>query len=155
MNALQIMKPRSQDKRIDWHRIENEKFQVAYFIQSLSIMYIILSTILNINWFYYKNSTYNEIRAFGNYDHYKIPYLILDTIFKVEELESMLPKMLDAEDDIDQEILKEDVIPIAYCPSQELLMLGIGEHNADKIYYFVRYKEEKLKLVANNIFEFF
>ena len=154
MNALQIMKPRSQDNRIDWHRIENDKFQLPTLFKAFHNVYNI-STILNINWFYYKNSTYNEIRAFGSYDHYKIPYLILDTIFKVEELESMLPKMLDAEDDIDQEILKEDVIPIAYCPSQELLMLGIGEHNADKIYYFVRYKEEKLKLVANNIFEFF
>ena len=153
MNALQIMSPRQPDNQIDWSKIEYENFTLPTIYKSFHNVYDV-NTIRNFNYSYISKD--DRRIKFGDYDHLILEYLILESIYNPTELEEMLPKMLDLEDEIDQEVYQQEVIPIA-CTSggHELLMLGIGKENADKVYYFARYEEERLKLVADNIFEFF
>jgi hypothetical protein len=103
----------------------------------------------------YYDEEFKMIQIFANHNHYVLKDLVLDTVFIPEELEEILPKVLLLDDEGDIEIYEHNVIPIAYCPGSELIMLGVGEHNADLIYYFARYKEPKLERVADNVFEFF
>lgn len=154
MNALQVMHPRRPENAIDWTKIENENFRLPPVFKIFHNTFNV-ETILEKNWYSYFSNEYKKLSMFGFYDHYKIPYLILDAIFRVEDLEALLPKYLDIKDEIEREIYDQQVIPIAYCPTQELIVLGVGRHNEDKIYYYRRYEEEKLRLVSENIFEFF
>jgi hypothetical protein len=152
MTALQIMQARTSENQLDWAKIEHENFK-------LTPLFKVFHNIYNIdtinNQYSYYSKQYDMIKSFCMYEHKVLKGEIFDTIFHPNQLEEILPKMLDFDDDIDQEILAQEVIPIIYCPGQELVMLGVGKSNADKIFYFARWKEERLVLVAENIFEFF
>jgi hypothetical protein len=152
MTALQLMTTRESTNQIDWSKIEHESFKLPPIFKIFHSVYDIST--LSRPYSYYSNQ-YKMVDTFCIFEHKVLKGEVFDTIFHPNQLEEMLPKMLDFEDDIDQEILEQDVIPIIYCPGQELVMLGVGKSNADKIFYFARWKEERLALVAENIFEFF
>ena len=151
MNALQIMSPNK--KRIDWDLIENNWLQLPKLFKVFHDTYDI-KTIRKRHWYVYEGKY--GLQPFGEYIHPIIPDLILDTIFELEKIEEIIPKVLDLEDtEPDIIVHNMEIIPIAYGPGGELLMLGVGENNADKIYYFVRHLDEYLKEISDNIFEFF
>lgn len=150
MNALQIMSPNLI--KIDWSIVEDNWVKLPQLFKTFHEIFDI-STVGNYFMFAYINK--NNVETFGFYTHPMIKNIILDTIFQPLDLKKNLFKVLDLDDSIDKETYENNVIPIAYCPGGELLMLGVGDENADKIYYYVRYHDDRLKFIANNIFDFF
>lgn len=150
MNALQIMLPRTN--KINWTKIETERFKLPLLFKTFHDNFEISSI---GNYFSFAYSKDNSIETFGYYTHPIIKNITLDTIFKLDDLENQLQELIEHEKANDIEPCAEKIIPIAYDSNGALLMLGVGEDNADKIYYYVRHWDERLKLIANNIFEFF
>lgn len=151
MNALQIMS--ANNEKINWNLIESNQLKLPKLFKVFHETYDI-KTIRNLHWYTY-NGKYG-LDLFGEYTYPIISDIILDTIFELEKIEEVLPQVLDlqgTEQDIN--VYNKNIIPIAYGPGGELLMLGVGEDNADKIYYFARHLDEYLREIADNIFEFF
>ncbi len=150
MNALQIMSPRSI--KIDWDNIEYGWIKLPILFKTFHDTFDI-NTIRKLHWYHVNGSS--GIERFGEYTHPLVKNIILDTIFELNELKNQVTKSLDLEDETDSQTYKDNVIPIAYDSGGALLMLGVGEDNVDKIYYYVRHLDDKLKIIADNIFEFF
>lgn len=151
MNALQIMSP--QKNKPDWSTIEMNWLKLPSIFKVFHENYD-LSTVGN--YFNYAYIHDDNIETFGFYTHPIIRNIIIDHFFELENLKDQLSISLNLEYEEDLETFNEYVIPIAADHANDaLLMLGIGEENSDKIYYYVRHWEERLKLIADNIFEFF
>lgn len=150
MNALQIMSPNRE--KIDWDSIQSNDLIFPPLFKVFHNTYDI-KTILDLHWYYYKGQF--GLDDFGKYTHPLVPGLLLDTIFDVDKIVEVIPKVMDLECEPDRIVHENKIIPIAYGPIGDLLMLGIGEKNSDRIYYFVRHLDEYLREISENIFEFF
>lgn len=151
MNALQIMSP--QKNKPDWSRIEMNWLKLPSMFKVFHDNYD-LSTVGNYFRFAYTQD--GNVETFGFYTHPVIRNIIIDQFFELENLKDQLSISLNLEYEEDLATFNEHIIPIAADHANgALLMLGVGEENSDKIYCYVRHLEERLKLIADNVFEFF
>lgn len=76
--------------------------------------------------------------------------LAFDTFFSLMETIELKKRMYIDED---EEIFRE-YLPIGNCGMNIILLVGIGVENKDKIFIEVDFLEERMIMVANNIFDF-
>lgn len=67
---------------------------------------------------------------------------------------SIYEKLIDINDEWEKSLSEKELLPIGISPTNQYLLLGIGNHNADKIFYETRWLQS-IELLANNIFEYF
>lgn len=153
MNALQIMSPRSIENAINWSTMENDNFRFPPLYKLFHELYDI-STINVYNNYIYSDGS--SLTAFGRYRYAKNNFsIILDTIFHPKDVLFQFSNLLDAEDEIEGEIIRQGFIPVAYCPGQELVVMGVSNINCDKFYWYVRDENPFLIPLEDNIFCFF
>ena len=89
------------------------------------------------------------IYHFSNPSFHITDYLDPDLIDSV-----YIPRLIDMKNDWERGLIEKELIPIGTNSFNQYLMLGVGEENADKIYYESR-SEDKIELLSDNIFEYF
>jgi len=87
--------------------------------------------------------------------HFSNPSIHIYQFFSIEKIDEMIPKLFDINDELDNNLLALNLIPIAISSSNQLLMLGMGVNNMDKIFYETKWNNNRLELIADNIFDFF
>jgi hypothetical protein len=102
------------------------------------------------------NTFFNSINGFGSFVYEPAPNVIVYNFIDIFQVSFLRNYMLDKSD----KILEMSLIPIAECFGQELLMVGYGEENQDKIFWErnkpldYEGEEPRLILLCENIFEF-
>lgn len=102
------------------------------------------------------NPLSNSLRSFGTYDCVAKVYTGFAYFLKIEDAVSILDKVY-AKKDI---IFEMNLMPIASGLGQDIILLGIGKDNADKIFLETNLPddlpiEERLIFLCDNIFELF
>ncbi len=153
MNSLYILGLRSE--KIDWLKIENEKIKFPPIYKVFSEIFDV-SFENRVNLFKYQRLDSSLISTFGKIKtNFSSEFMIVDTYFPPEEIESKyLPRVVDINDEWERGLIDKKLLPIAGTSTNQLLLLGIGEHNADKIYQETRWNGTVIQY-AENIFDYF
>jgi hypothetical protein len=151
MNCLNLLKLRNKEK-INWESIEHSGRVIPPAVKLFFDLYDHKS-LYDINEVKYWDRHLNKLSQFCDYIHSSHD-ILLDKFFDPDQFYDMLEIMLDATDEIDQEVINKGIIPIGVGSSDYLLLVGNQIDNMDYIYYFVRWEDEPLIYVASNIFEF-
>lgn len=101
------------------------------------------------------NPLFNSLDSLGFYEYIPQVNVGLSYFLKIADAPSIMERCFDKTDPI----FTMNLIPIAQSFSQEIIMLGIGKDNADKIFLETNLSNdypvgERIIFLSNNIFEF-
>jgi hypothetical protein len=154
--ALEFLRVKELSTGFDFQKLENQNNIFLPPVFKLFLNTYELSSTGLIEGENVWNSSYNGKWALGTFSYIPFKNLILYNFIEIFEISNIMSNMFDKSD----EIWDMQVIPIAECFGQELLMLGIGKENQDRIYLetnkpFDSDIKNRLMPICNNIFEFF
>ncbi|MDF7822060.1 hypothetical protein P1X15_30875 [Runella sp. MFBS21] len=154
--ALECLKVRSVSNPFDFKKYEdNNSLSLPPIYKAFLNTYYIGSEGLIEGEKVFDNS-FKRANGFGNLTYESTPNVILYNFIDISQVSFLMEYMFEKTD----KILEMNLIPIAECFGQEILMVGCGEDNRDKIFLEtnkpIDYEGEEPRLIflSENIFEF-
>ncbi|PAC26728.1 SMI1/KNR4 family protein [Flectobacillus sp. BAB-3569] len=154
MNYLDLFKVRSNAQQIRQKIAEFEKETNVVFPPYFRVFIENYDSLYNIGeelGIFYDNRFQRKRNMIFTYYSNDRDNILFQNLFNLDEIipnmKAVYPK--------DHEIWQQDFIAFGECAFQIYLLVGVGEHNKDKIYAEAATEKVKLRFLCDNIFDFF